>query len=99
MPSKGFAPLIGRDNILIAGVIPNRALGIVHAHLDLALGRSQLLRNSLFHALLLSHELGVSAQQNVSASASHIGGNRHHALAAGLSDDLGFFFVVLGVEY
>ena len=48
--------------------------------------------------VLLGHELGVAAEQDVRAAAGHVGGDGDHAEAAGLGDDLGFLLVELGVE-
>ena len=45
------------------------------------------------------HEFRIAAEQNVGAAAGHVGGDGDHALAAGLSDDLGFLLVELGVEH
>ena len=42
--------------------------------------------------------LQITAQDNVGATSSHIGGNRHRAGPPGLSDDFGFPLVLLGVE-
>ena len=38
-------------------------------------------------------------QNDVGAPASHVGGQGHHALLSGMGYDLGFFFVLLGVEH
>ena len=46
----------------------------------------------------LGHELGVAAEQNVGTAAGHVGGDRDHALAAGLGDDECFALVILGVQ-
>ena len=42
--------------------------------------------------------LGVAAEEDVDASAGHVGGHRHRAQAAGLGHDLGLAEVLLGVE-
>ena len=52
-----------------------------------------------FTQLLLGHELGIAAQQNVGAAAGHVGGDGDHAQASGLGDDLGFPLVELGVQH
>ena len=94
-----FGPLVGGDDVLVSGVVPDRALGLVHIDLNLALGGAQRLRNSLLHALLLGHEFGIAAEQNVGAAAGHVGGDGDHAFASGLGHDLGFALVILGVEH
>ena len=48
--------------------------------------------------LLRGAELGVAAEHDVRASASHVGGDRHCSLAARLGDDRGLALVVLGIE-
>ena len=48
--------------------------------------------------VLAGHELGVAAEQDVGAAASHVGGDGDHADTAGLRDDLCFLLVELGVE-
>ena len=48
--------------------------------------------------VLAGHEVGVAAEEDVGATASHVGGDRDHADTAGLSDDLCFLLVELGVE-
>ncbi len=45
------------------------------------------------------HEVGVAAEDDVGASASHVRGDRHGPLPAGLGDDLGLALVVLGVQH
>src|SRR5258708_8219307 len=40
--------------------------------------------------VLAGNELGVAAEENVGAAAGHVGGDRDHTGAAGLSDELGF---------
>ena len=65
---------------------------------DFAGDRLQRLRNAFLQALLLGHELGIAAQQNVGAAAGHVGGDGDRALASGLRDDLGFLLVILGVQ-
>ena len=48
--------------------------------------------------VLAGHEFGVAAEENVGTAAGHVGGDRDHAEAASLGDDLGFLLVELGVE-
>ncbi len=48
--------------------------------------------------LLDGAELGVSAEHDVGATASHVGGDGHGALAAGLGDNGRLLLVLLGVE-
>ena len=64
--------------------------------LDL-LGRKEL-GHLLLEAGVLGHELGVAAEQDVGAAAGHVGGDHHHALAAGLRHDERLALVVLGVQ-
>ena len=61
--------------------------------------RAQGLRDPLLHAFLLGHEFGIAAEQNVRTAASHVGRDRDHAFASGLRHNLGFPFVILGVEH
>src|SRR2546428_10349548 len=53
---------------------------------------------TLFRSLILGHELGIAAQQNVGAAAGHIGGNGDRFLAPGLRHDGGFTLMVFGVQ-
>ena len=96
---EDFGPLIGGDDVFVAGVIPDRALGFVDVDLNLALGGAQRLRDSLLHALLLGHEFRIAAEQNVGTAAGHVGGDRDHAFASGLGDDFGFALVILGIQH
>ena len=96
---EDFIPLIGGDRVFIASVVPDCALRFVHCNLNFALGCAELLSDSFFHALLLSHELGIAAKQNVRTATGHVGRDGDHAFAAGLRDDFGFFFVVLRIEH
>src|SRR6266576_369511 len=47
---------------------------------------------------LFGVNFGVAAEENIGASAGHIGGYGYRALASGLGDDGGFTLVILGVE-
>ena len=97
---EDLGPLLGGNDVLVAGVVPDRALGRrPRRPSNLALRRAQRLRDSLLHALLLGHELRIAAEQNVGAAAGHVGGDRDHALASGLGHDLGFALVILGVQH
>ncbi len=49
--------------------------------------------------VIASERIGVAAEQNIRTAAGHVGGDRDGAFAAGLSDDLGFLFVIFGVEH
>ena len=51
-----------------------------------------------FYDVLLGHELGVAAEEDVGTAASHVGGDGDHAEAAGLGYDFGFLLVEFGVE-
>src|ERR1700687_3602869 len=97
--SKNLVPLIGRNRVLVAGVVPNRAVGIVDIGFDLALRGADRLRDSLLHALLLGHEFGITAKQNIRAAAGHIGSDSDSAFAPGLRNNFRLAFVVLRVEH
>ena len=60
---------------------------------------AQPLRHLLLQALVLGHELGVAAQQNVGTAAGHVRGNCHRVLAARLRHNAGFALVILGVQH
>ena len=49
--------------------------------------------------MLLGHELGIAAEQNVGAAAGHVGGDGDRALASGLRHDERFALVILGVQH
>ncbi len=53
----------------------------------------------MLHQLLAREKLGISAEQNIGSAACHVGGNRHHTQTSGLRHELGFAFVLLGVEH
>ncbi len=63
------------------------------------MGYAELLGDALLHALLLGHEFGIAAQQDVGSAARHVGSDGDHAFAAGLGDDFRFLLVILGVEH
>src|SRR6266403_1651768 len=65
--SKNLVPLIGWNCELIAGVVPDSAVGIVNLGFDLALRGADRLRDALLYAFLLGHKLGIAAKQNVGA--------------------------------
>src|ERR1035437_5284557 len=94
---KQFVPLIGRDHVLIAGVVPDRAIGIVGLGFDLALRGADRLRDLLPHAFLLGHEFGIAAQQNIGAAACHVGGDGDPAFASRLRHYFRFALVILRV--
>ena len=96
---KSLGPLIGGNGVLVAVVIKNGSLAVFLRPLNLALRHAQLLRNSLLDHLLLGHELGIAAEQNVGAAARHIGGDRDHALASGLGNDLSFALMEFRVQH
>src|ERR1035441_1390795 len=58
----------------------------------------EALGDLFLEALVLGHELGVAAEQDVGTAAGHVGGNGDGVLTAGLGDDAGFAFVIFGVE-
>ncbi len=49
--------------------------------------------------LLARHVLGIAAEQNVRATAGHVGGDRNGALSSSLRHELGFLRVVLRVQH
>lgn len=49
--------------------------------------------------LLLDAHVGVAAELDVGAAAGHVGGDRDRAGDAGLRDDIGFLFVIAGVQH
>src|SRR3989442_13215198 len=49
--------------------------------------------------MLARHGLGVAPQENVGSAAGHVGGNGHGSFAPRLGDDLGFAFMLFGVEH
>ena len=64
----------------------------------------QLVGKPLLFEIALCHELRVAAEHDIGAAACHVGCNRHctrdcdRAEMTGLRNDLGFLFVVLGVQ-
>src|ERR1019366_1411661 len=94
----GLVPLPGRNLIFVATVIEVREVGIVRLGRDFACYDLERLRQPLLDALLLGHELGIAAQQNVGAAAGHVGRNSNCTFAACLGNDLGFLLVVLGIQ-
>ena len=60
--------------------------------------RDQLVGKPLLAQLALGHIFGVAAQHDIRAAARHVRRDGDGAQMAGLRDDLGFFFVVLGVQ-
>src|SRR5262245_18072491 len=55
-------------------------------------------RETILQEVLAGHEFGIAAELNVGTSASHVGSDRNGAPAAGLGNDAGFAFVLLGVQ-
>src|SRR5882724_6707456 len=96
---KDFGPVIGGDNVLVAGVVPHRALSFVYINLNFSLRGAQRLGDSLLDAFLLGHKLGIAAEQDVGSAAGHVGSDRDHAFSSSLGYDFGFALVVLGVEH
>ncbi len=64
-----------------------------------ALRRADRARLSALHQVLLGHELGVAAQQDIRAAAGHVGGNRHHAQPSGLGHDLRLALVIFRIQH
>ena len=96
---EDFIPLVGGHHVFFAGVVPDGGLAIVLSAFDFALRSAERLSKPLLQRLLLGHEFGIAAEQNVGSAASHVGGDCHHAFAAGLSDDLCFPLVIFGIEH
>ena len=97
--AENIGPLIRRHGVFIAVVIEDGSRAVFLRTLDLALSHTQLLRDSLLHQLLLSHEFRVTTQQNVGAAASHVGGDGDHAFPSGLRYKLSLALVELGIQY
>ena len=77
----------GAGVALAAGTAPEL---VVDAPGFVALGGQDVEAAGFHHAF---------AQDDVGAPAGHVGGDGHHALLAGLGDDLRLFFVLLGVQH
>ena len=75
------------DDVLVVGVGKARGLG------DDALVKAGLAQVGL------GHELGVAAEDDVGASAGHVGRDSDRAELARLRDDLRLLLMVLGVEH
>ena len=58
----------------------------------------ELVGKTLLFEVALGHELCVAAEHDIRAAACHVGRDRDRAEMAGLRNDLGFLFVVLGVQ-
>ena len=71
--------------------------GILRLGEGIGLG-DQFVGQALLAQLVLCHVFGVAAQHDVGAAAGHVRRNGHGAQMARLRDDLGFFFMVLGVQ-
>src|ERR1019366_5879749 len=99
MAGVGLVPLRRGNLIFVATVVEVGEVWIVRLGRDFAYHHLERLRQSLLDALLLGHELGIAAQQNVGAAAGHVGGNGNRTLAACLGNDLGFLLMVLGVQH
>src|SRR5207244_13026099 len=78
--------------------LPARSRAAVLATFVLSFRGANWLGNSLLHALLLGHEFGIAAEQNVGSAARHVGGNRDGGFASGLGYDFGLALVLLGVQ-
>ena len=52
----------------------------------------------IFEEIIAGHLLGISAEQDVRATAGHVGGYRYRAFASGLGHDARFTLVLLGVQ-
>ena len=71
--------------------------GILRLGEGIGLG-DQFVGQALLAQFVLCHVFGVAAQHDVGAAARHVRRNGHGAQMARLRDDLGFFFMVLGVQ-
>ena len=89
-----FVPLRRGDRKFLALVIEER-----DAFLKARLIFFERRGDPLLQRLLLGHEFGIAAQQNVGAAAGHVGGDGDGGLAARLGHDLRFFLVEFGVEH
>ena len=58
----------------------------------------EFIGKTLLFEVALGHELCVAAEHDIRAAACHVGRDRDRAEVTGLRDDLGFLFVVLGVQ-
>ena len=63
------------------------------------LGRGFLESDALFAKIALDQAIGISAEQDVDAAASHIGCNGHRARPPRLRDHPGFPLVRFGIEH
>src|SRR5262249_55243918 len=93
-----LVPFLGRNNELVARLVEERGLSVFPLAFDFALSSSDRLRNSLLNALLLRHELGVAAEQDVGSAAGHVRRDGDRSFASGLGHDFSFAFVELGVQ-
>ena len=59
----------------------------------------KLFAHARFGKVVARHILRVTAQHDVGAAACHVGGNGDGVRLAGLGDNMGFFFMMLGVEH
>ena len=82
---------------LVIGRAGGENFGIIRLGKGIGLG-DELVGETLLAQIALRHELGVAAEHDVGAAAGHIRRDRDRAEVARLRDDLGFLFVVLGVE-
>ena len=89
----GLVALVG----LVIGRAGGEDLGVVRLGEGIGLG-DELVGETLLAQIALRHELGVAAEHDVGAAAGHIRRDGDRAEVARLRDDLGFLFVVLGVE-
>ena len=96
--AENLVPLIRRDNVFVASVVPDCSLAVLLWTFDFALRGANWLGDSLLHALLLGHEFWVAAEQDVGSTAGHVGGDRYGGFASGLGNDFGFALVLLSVQ-
>ena len=96
---ENFCPLIGGNHKFFSRVVPDSGCPIFLRAINLALRSTVRLCQPLLHGLLLGHEFGIAAEQDVSSTASHVGGDGDHALASSLGYDFRFALVEFGIEH
>src|SRR5215470_3479086 len=95
----GVRPLVSGNGKFVPVVIEDGGGPVFLRAFNLPLRYTQLLRDPLLDHLLLGHEFGIAAEQNVSTTTGHVSRDRYRALASSLRDDLRFALVELGIEH
>ncbi|MNJ12528.1 hypothetical protein D3C77_67210 [compost metagenome] len=83
---------LGGDHVQATG-LDHLLVTLLPVGLDLG----DLLRRRVLHGS--DFDFPVTAQEDVGTTTGHVGSNGQCPRTTGLGDDLGFFFVVLGVQY